>query len=98
MQAFPIHVPGNYSHKKLRAVAEALKNTGIFTKDTLIPVSFVLALVGPIFWGAQLSARVENLEAKQSQNITKEVFELNMKNFEIKLDAVLDALGKNKAK
>lgn len=93
MQTASVH-PNTYD--KLKAVAEEIKQ-GIFSKETLIPVSLVLALIGPAVYVANMSQRLEvmenRIEVMQQNTITKEVFQLRLENFEMKLDAVLVAVG-----
>jgi hypothetical protein len=38
--------------------------TNVISKDTLVPISFVLTLAGSIYWGAKLEAKVLALEIK----------------------------------
>lgn len=38
--------------------------TNVLSKETLVPISFVLTLSGTIYWGAKLESKVMALESK----------------------------------
>lgn len=104
MQAITTNVPGNIITQKIRAVAEAIKNTGVLSINTLMPISLVVAIIVPaVMFSTQLMNRVEALEVKvttmESKAITQEVFDLHMKNLDLQLTAIRDAVGsKSKGK
>ena len=84
----------------LNRMSENIKS--IFTKDTLIPVSFMLAMVAPIMYVTHLSAKVNQLEIElktlKVDSISREVFQLKMENVESKLDQVLKLVELNQKK
>lgn len=104
MQAITTNVPGNIITQKIRAVAEAIKNTGVLSSNTLMPISLVIAVIVPaVMFGTQMMNRLESVESRintmESKAITQEVFDLHMKNLDLRLMSIQDAVGqKSKGK